>query len=99
MARIVYIGDEVTAAGLRLAGLDVRAGAAAEAAALLQQALYERPDCVLLDGTLLDFVPAALFETALGAESTLFAVVPDVRGRGAPPDLVQYVRNALGIES
>lgn len=99
MARIIYIGDEATAAGFRLAGLDARTGDSGDAAERLRQALAERPDCVLLDGTLLDFVPATLFDTALTATSTLFAVVPDVRGRGAPPDLVHYVRTALGIEA
>lgn len=99
MARVTYIGGEATAAGFRLAGLDVRTGAPADAAERLRQALAERPDCVLLDGTLLEFVPAALFDSARAAESTLFAVVPDIRGRGAAPDLVQYVRSALGIEA
>jgi hypothetical protein len=33
------------------------------------------------------------------AGSPLFAVIPDVRGRGAPPDLAAMVRNALGIEA
>ena len=99
MARVVYIGGEATAAGFRLAGLDVRSSDAEAAPALLRQALAEQPDCVLLDGTLLDSIPPALFESALVAETTLFAVVPDVRGQGAPPDLARYVRDALGIDA
>lgn len=99
MARIVFIGGEATAAGFRLAGLDVRTGAASDASALLRQALAERPDCVLLEGTLCDAVPPALLASALAGDAPLFAVVPDVRGRGAPPSLVHYVRGALGIEA
>ena len=99
MARIVYIGSEATAAGFRLAGLDVRNGDASDAPALLRQALAERPECVLLEGTLLDSIPPALLDDALTGEATLFAVVPDVSGRGAPPDLARYVRDALGIEA
>lgn len=99
MARVVYVGSEATAAGFRLAGVDVRTAEPGNAAELLRLSLAERPDCVLLDGTLLDAVPPALFADALASESTLFAVVPDIRGRGAPPDLGRYVRNALGIES
>jgi vacuolar-type H+-ATPase subunit F/Vma7 len=99
MARIVYIGGEATAAGFRLAGLDVRTGAASDTSALLRQALAERPDCVLLEGTLCDAVPADLLASAMAGDAPLFAVVPDVRGRGAPPDVVQYVRSALGIEA
>lgn len=99
MARIVYIGGEATAAGFRLAGLDVRTGSAADAPTLLRQALAERPDCVLLEGTLRDAVPPDLLASAMAGDSTLFAVVPDVRGRGTPPDVEHYVRTALGIEA
>ena len=99
MAHIVYIGDEATATGFRLAGVDTRVTAAGDAAAMWRQALTERPDCVLLDGALVDYVPAAELERALVAVSPLCAVVPDVRGRNAPPDLARTVRNALGIES
>jgi vacuolar-type H+-ATPase subunit F/Vma7 len=99
MARIVYIGGEATAAGFRLAGLDVRHTDSDAAPLLLQQALAERPECVLLDGTLVDSIPPSLLASALDGEATLFGVVPDVRGRGAPPDLARYVRDALGIEA
>jgi vacuolar-type H+-ATPase subunit F/Vma7 len=99
VARIVYIGDEATATGFRLAGLDVRAAAPGDAAELLRQALAERPDCVLLDGRLGETVPPALLERAQNLGTTLFAIVPDVRGRGAPPDLERSVRNVLGIDA
>jgi vacuolar-type H+-ATPase subunit F/Vma7 len=98
VAQVVYIGGEATAAGFRLAGVDARVASAGDAAAMLRQAFAERPDCVLFDGTLVDYVPAAEIEHALVATSPLFAVIPDIRGRGTPPNLVRTVRNALGIE-
>jgi len=98
VAQVVYIGGEATAAGFRLAGVDARVASAGDAAAMLRQAFTERPDCVLLDGTLVDYVPNAEIEHALVALSPLFAVIPDVRGRGTPPDLAGTVRNALGID-
>jgi vacuolar-type H+-ATPase subunit F/Vma7 len=98
VARIVYIGGEATAAGFRLAGVDARVVSAGDAAASLRQACSERPDCVLFDGALVDYVPVAELEHALAARSPLFAVIPDVRGRGTPPDLARTVRNALGID-
>jgi len=98
VAQVVYIGGEATAAGFRLAGVDARIAAAGDAAAMLRQAFAEHPDCVLLDGTLVDYVPAVELERALLALSPLFAVVPDIRGRGKPPDLARTVRNALGID-
>jgi vacuolar-type H+-ATPase subunit F/Vma7 len=98
VAQVVYIGGEATAAGFRLAGVDSRVASAGDAAAVLRQAFSERPDCVLFDGTLVDYVPAAELEHALVAHSPLFAVVPDVRGRGTPANLARTVRNALGID-
>jgi vacuolar-type H+-ATPase subunit F/Vma7 len=98
VAQVVYIGGEATAAGFRLAGVDTRVAAAGDVAAMLRQAFTERPDCVLLDGALVDYVPAVELEHALVALAPLFAVIPDVRGRGAPPNLSRTVRNALGID-
>jgi vacuolar-type H+-ATPase subunit F/Vma7 len=98
VAQVVYIGGEATAAGFRLAGVDTRVASAGDAAAMLRQAFSERPDCVLFDGTLVDYVPVAELEQALVAISPLFAVVPEVRGRGAPASLARTVRNALGID-
>jgi len=98
VAQVVYIGGEATAAGFRLAGVDTRVASAGDAAATLRQAFSEHPDCVLFDGTLVDYVPVAELEHALVALSPLFTVIPDVRGRGAPPNLARTVRNALGID-
>jgi vacuolar-type H+-ATPase subunit F/Vma7 len=98
MARVIYLGDEATATGFRLAGVDARVASAGEAAAMLRQAFSESPDCVLLDGTLVEYVPPVELERALVALAPLFAVIPDVRGRGTPPSLARTVRNALGID-
>jgi hypothetical protein len=67
VAQVVYIGDEATATGFRLAGVDAR-------------------------------VASAELEHALLALAPLFAVIADVRGRGAPANLARTVRNALGID-
>ena len=97
MAQVVYIGGEATAAGFRLAGVDTRVAAVGDAAAM-RQAFSERPDCVLFDGTLVDYVPVAELEHALLGLAPLFAIVADVRARGTPPNLARLVRNALGID-
>ena len=99
MARILYIGDEVTATGFRLAGVETRVTEPADAADALRAALATDLDCVLLSGGLVASVPTALLEHAQEAVEPLFAVVPDVRGRDAPGDLARDVRNALGIEA
>jgi vacuolar-type H+-ATPase subunit F/Vma7 len=99
MARVVYIGDEITAAGFRLAGLETQVTDDGGAAAALHAALDGEHDCVLFSGEFADRVPPALLQQALEGIEPLFAVVPEIRGRGGPPDLVLEVRNALGIEA
>jgi vacuolar-type H+-ATPase subunit F/Vma7 len=99
MARVVYFGDEVTAAGFRLAGVETRViepGAAGDA---LREALDGDDDCVLFSAPLTEFVPVALLRQALESLDPLFAVVPDIRSQGTRPDLAREVRNALGIEA
>ncbi len=54
---------------------------------------------MLFSGCLVDFVPAALLQDALLGTEPLFAVVPDIRGAGSPPDIAREVRSALGIEA
>jgi len=99
MARILYIGDEVTALGFRLAGVETRVTEPTDAADGLRAALATELDCVLVSGALVAGVAPALLERAAEALEPLFAVVPDVRGRDAPGDLARDVRNALGIEA
>lgn len=99
MARVLYVGDEVTAAGLRLAGLETRVAAPGDAAAALREALAGEHECVLFCGRLAGFVPEPLLQQALDAREPLFALVPDILGRGAPGDVAHEVRNALGIEA
>lgn len=99
MARIVYIGDEVTAAGFRLAGLDTRVAGPDEAGDTLRQAVVDDADCILLSGQLAQHLPTASLDEALIASEPLLALVPDIRGEGAPPDIARQVRNALGIDA
>jgi vacuolar-type H+-ATPase subunit F/Vma7 len=99
MARIVYIGDEVTAAGFRLAGLDTRLAGPGDAAEALRQAIADDAECILLSGQLAEFVPPAYLDEALVASEPLLALVPDIRGEGAPADIARQVRNALGIDA
>jgi vacuolar-type H+-ATPase subunit F/Vma7 len=99
VAQVLYIGDEVTALGFRLAGVETRAVAAGDAAAALREALAGGYECVLFAGRLAPFVPDVVLGQALAAREPLFALVPDVLGRGAPADVAHAVRDALGIEA
>ena len=98
MARVFYIGDEATAAGYRLAGAEVRVPSEAEAAEAFRRACEPATDLVLLSAEVAAQLPRAELEAALLGERPLVAVVPDVYGRRAAPDVARDVRLALGIE-
>ncbi len=99
MALLVYLGDEATAAGYRLAGVETRVPPLDEAAAALRRATTDGAELILLSGALADHVPAEELRLALTQERPLVTIVPDVYGNGAPADLARQVRAALGIES
>ncbi|RPI12735.1 MAG: hypothetical protein EHM60_11030 [Lysobacterales bacterium] len=98
MARIVYIGDEATAAGYRSAGVETRVPSPAEAGEAVRLALDGRSDLVLVSATLAKSVPQALLDTALAGEWPLVELVPDLYGNGSGPDVEREVRRVLGIE-
>jgi vacuolar-type H+-ATPase subunit F/Vma7 len=100
MARLHYLGDEVTAAGLRLAGVETRVVVdAAQVADALRAALDDDFECVLLSATVAPAVPPALLDEALQRDDRLVIVVPDIRGDDRLPDLTAEVRGALGLET
>jgi len=99
MARVYYIGDEVTAAGYRLAGADVRVPAPSEVGEVFRRARSDGADVILLSAAIAAEVDSGELSAALIAEAPLVAIVPDVFGRCPPPDVARNVRLALGIES
>jgi Archaeal/vacuolar-type H+-ATPase subunit F len=100
MARVLYLGDEVTAAGLRLAGVETLVVAPGNAVdAVLRETLDDDCDCVLLSAALARCIPAPGLQDALRRGAPLLAVVPDVRSDERLPDLAAEVRDALGLET
>jgi vacuolar-type H+-ATPase subunit F/Vma7 len=99
MARVYYIGDEITAAGYRLAGADVRVPAPAEVGEAFRRACADGADVILLSAALASEVDPGELSAALIAEAPLVAIVPDAFGRCPPPDVARDVRLALGIDS
>jgi vacuolar-type H+-ATPase subunit F/Vma7 len=91
-----FIGDEVTAAGFRLAGARVHLVPPEDAAALLRE-----PGCALLVVTaeVAAGIPEALLEQATARPWPLLLVVPDAAGRHSPPDLAVALRRQLGMGS
>lgn len=92
----IFLGDEVSAAGFRLAGLRVRVPPPGEEASFLEAARREA-ELVLLSAECAARLPASLLRRALAATLPLVLVVPDLLGRAEPPDLAARLLAQLGI--
>lgn len=98
MAAPVYLGDEVSAAGWRLAGAEVRTPAAGEEAAALAWARACAP-LVLVSARVARGVGDAAMQHAAAALAPLLLVVPDLQGGTPLPDLAARLRGQLGLEA
>lgn len=94
---VIYIGDELTAAGIRLAGAQILLPAAGEEAASLAQAQRDA-QLILVSADVAARIPRESLDTALAALAPLTLVVPDMFGRQPVPDRVQRLRRRMGME-
>lgn len=98
MGAAIFIGDELSAAGFRLAGIETLVPEPRAAGAVLQEA-RTRAALVIMTADLARRVPPPELEAAILAETPTLAIIPDVLFRAAPPDLRRRLRSALGIET
>ena len=98
MAAPVFLGDEVSAAGFRLAGAVVRTPARGEETAAFLAARREAA-LVLVSADVAARIDAATLRGAALAPAPLVAIVPDLQGATAPPDLAARLRTQLGLEA
>jgi len=94
----VYIGDEVTAAGYRLAGVEVRLPARADVNATFDDACAHAP-LVFVSAAIAMHIDVASLRKALAALRPLVLLVPDAQGAVARPDLAARLRGQLGMEA
>jgi len=92
----VYIGDAVSAAGYRLAGLRVHVPDTAELLVQVEQATVDA-SLVLLGADVAAQLPVAALDRLLSGVNPAVVVVPDVRGRAVLPDLANRLRQQLGV--
>lgn len=92
----VYIGDEVSASGYRLAGLRVRVPAAQQLLATLTAACKDAP-LVLISASVAQQLPAAQLEQLLASLAPPVVVVPDLRAHNRLADLSVRLRQQLGV--
>jgi vacuolar-type H+-ATPase subunit F/Vma7 len=97
MDAAVFIGDELSAAGFRLTGIETVVPDPEKATEALRDA-RKRAALVIMTAELARSVPAQELDAALIAEMPALAIVPDVRMRVPPPDLARSLRRTLGIE-
>ncbi len=98
MAALVFIGDEVAAAGWRLAGVDARATAPGAEGAQLAKAL-EEAQLVLVSAEAAARIPEAELRAALRRLTPVTVVVPDLRETVPYPDVAARIKRQLGIAS
>lgn len=98
MTTTVFIGDEVTAAGFRLAGVQARVpdeGSEAEAFA----AALEEAGLLIVTASCAARVPVDVLRGAQLRAEPLIAIVPDAANLATIPDLSNEVDRILGIAS
>ena len=98
MAAPVYVGDEVSATGLRLAGLQVRVPERGGEATALASACAGAP-LVLVSATVAARIAESELRAALAALTPLVLIVPDLDGSTPVPDLAVRLRKQLGLET
>jgi vacuolar-type H+-ATPase subunit F/Vma7 len=98
MSAAIFIGDELTAAGFRLTGIETLAPDPKDVGHAFDDA-RARAGLVIITADLARAIPAADLEAALLAEAPALAIVPDVRFAAEPPDLAGRLRRVLGIDT
>lgn len=98
MSAPVYLGDEVSAAGYRLAGALVHTPQAGDETAALAWARSQAP-LVLVSASVAAGIGAGVLRVALSALAPLVLIVPDLEGEVPPPDLAARLRGQLGLEA
>lgn len=96
MAGVIFIGDEVTAQGFRLAGARTHLPAKDTVAATVAEALHSA-DLVLITTDAARELDADFLDRTVRAASPLVLVIPDAAMRHMPPDPADAVERVLGI--
>jgi vacuolar-type H+-ATPase subunit F/Vma7 len=96
MPLCAFMGDEVSAAGFRLAGVDAHVPSRAEAPELFQR-LAGEAELIVLTAEVAGWLPQDQLRKLLVADRPLVTVIPDVRGRVQAPDLSGRLKRQLGM--
>jgi len=93
----VFIGDEVSAAAYRLAGIDTRVPQSSAVGHEFELALHAA-NLVVITAEFADQLSGEMLHKAVRRAAPLVLIVPDAAGRVQPADLDRQVDRVLGIE-
>ena len=96
MAVVVFIGDEVTAAGYRLCGVDVYVADVSNVGHHVKQAC-EYGSLVLIGSNVVTGLASQQLDDLLASTEPPVLVVPDVRELEDVPDIASRIRKQLGM--
>ena len=91
-----FIGDEVSAAGYRLCGIEVHIADSGNALSLIKKSC-ERASLVLVGSNMLQHIGTTELDELLAAIQPPVLVVPDVRGLQDVPDIASRINKQLGL--
>lgn len=94
--RAVFIGDEISAAGFRLAGIDTLTPEAGTVERELQRVARDA-SFILITAQAAREVSDPVLKHFMLARKPMLLVVPDMREQVEPDDLVTPIREHLGI--
>lgn len=96
MAAPIFIGDEVSAAGYRLAGIRIRTPEPKELLEVVNWACKQSP-LVMITTEFAAMLPASERERFLSQLSPPLVEVPDIRNKTAGSELTRRMRAQLGV--
>ncbi len=98
MTDVVFIGDDITALGFRLAGVECHVPGPGETARIVAEA-RRRAQVIMMTPDAFEALPARQARELENSETPLLAIVADARGLSPVPDTEREVKRALGIET
>jgi len=96
--KAVLIGDRLTRAGYRLAGVDVRLANGDDVADAFDAACADA-DLVMITASLADRLHAGKLDHAIRVATPPVQVIPSVTDPQYAPDVRQRVRRSLGVST
>ena len=98
MSGAIFIGDELTATGFRLTGLETLTPEPADVAAAFAES-RRRAALVIVTAECARRLPRGSLEATVIAEAPTVIVIPDVLARVEPTSLARRMKSILGIET